>query len=320
MIKVSVIVPVYNSALYLDKCLDSLVNQTLKDIEIIVVNDGSTDNSQEIINKYIKKDKRIVSIVKGNGGLGDARNYGIKKATGKYIGFVDSDDHVDLNMYEDLYKTAEKENSDIVECNFYWSYKNKLKEDKPKYNYDSKEDIFNNIRVMVCNKIFRKELVIKNKIMFPQGVKYEDILFTYKILPHVNKISYIGKAYYYYIQRQNSLSNNQNEKTKDIFVLLDEIKKYYKSNNIYNDYKDNIEYINIRYLLGSSFLRIIKIENRVLREKILKENWQFLNIRFPNWKSNKYLKTKLSSKKIYYLIVNKFTYNIFACIFRLIRR
>ena len=127
MPKVSVIVPVYNVEKYIDKCLESLVNQTLKDIEIIIVNDGSTDNSIKIVEEYKEKYKnKIIYLEKENGGLSDARNYGIQYAKGEYIAFLDSDDYVDRKMYEKLYNKAIENNSDIVECDFYWKYTNKL--------------------------------------------------------------------------------------------------------------------------------------------------------------------------------------------------
>ena len=114
--KVSIIVPVYNVESYLDKCLNSLVNQTLKDIEIIVINDGSTDNSQKIIDKYSKKYKNIINITKENGGVSEARNLGLEKASGEYIGFLDSDDWIEPDMYELMYQKAKTENFDIVAC------------------------------------------------------------------------------------------------------------------------------------------------------------------------------------------------------------
>ena len=127
MVKVSVIVPVYNVENYIEKCLDSLLNQTLDDIEIIVVNDGSTDNSANIIKeKYVNK---IVYLEKENGGLSDARNFGLPHAKGKYIAFLDSDDYIEPTMYEKMYSVAEKEEADMVECDFYWEYPNKVKED-----------------------------------------------------------------------------------------------------------------------------------------------------------------------------------------------
>ena len=123
MVKVSVIVPVYNVEKYITKCLNSLVKQTLKDIEIIVVNDGSPDNSQAIIDKFVKKyPKKVKSYIKKNGGLSDARNYGIEKATGEYIAFVDSDDYVEHNMYKEMYEKAKEHDFDIVVCDLKYIY------------------------------------------------------------------------------------------------------------------------------------------------------------------------------------------------------
>ena len=140
MVKISVIVPVYNVEKYLDKCLNSLVNQTLKDIEIIVINDGSPDNSQTIIECYSKKYSNVKSYVKRNGGISDARNYGLKYASGEYIAFVDSDDYVDLSMMEKLYNKAIENSYDIVECNLHMvdDNGNLLKD----VNTNQKKDIF----------------------------------------------------------------------------------------------------------------------------------------------------------------------------------
>ena len=314
MIKVSIIVPVYNTKEYLEKCLDSLINQTLKDIEIIVVNDGSTDDSQSIIDKYLKKDKRIKSIIKKNGGLGDARNYGINEASGEYIGFVDSDDYVELTMFEKLYNKAKKENSDIVECNLYWVYPNETRLDTANY-YNYKKDIMYNIRVMVCNKIFKRDVISKQNILFPVGIRYEDIVFTYKLLPYVKTISYIDEAFYYYIQRGSSLSNEQNSKVRDIFEGLDIVREYYKNMNLHKKYEKEIEYLNIKLLLGSSFLRILGIRNGKLRKEILVENWEYLNKNYPNWKKNEYLKNSKSLKNKYYRMLNKLFYMLSSLLF-----
>ena len=128
MPKVSIIVPVYNVEKYIEKCLESLVNQTLEDIEIIVVNDGTKDNSKEKILQYIEKyPQKIVYLEKENGGLSDARNYGLPVAKGEYIAFLDSDDYIEKNMYEEMYKKAKEENSDMVECDFLWEYLNSEK-------------------------------------------------------------------------------------------------------------------------------------------------------------------------------------------------
>ena len=152
MPKVSVIVPVYNVEKYIEKCLNSLVNQTLKDIEIIIVNDGSKDNSDKIIKIYQEKYDNIIYLTKKNGGLSDARNYGIPYAKGEYIAFLDSDDYVENDIYEKMYNKAKENNSDYVECDFIWEYPNKSIIDKGE-EYTGKHEMLQKIRVVAWNKL-----------------------------------------------------------------------------------------------------------------------------------------------------------------------
>ena len=195
MKKVSVIVPFYNVEKYIDKCLNSLVNQTLEDIEIIIVNDGSKDNSETIAKEYASKYKnKIVYLEKENGGLSDARNYAMPYATGEYIAFLDSDDYVEFDMYEQMYKKAKKENADIVECNFLWEYPNETIESKGRI-YKDKYDILLNARVVAWNKLIKRELIEKTKIKFPYGLRYEDVEFFYKLIPYINKLDIVDKAF-----------------------------------------------------------------------------------------------------------------------------
>ena len=319
MPKVSVIVPVYNVEKYISKCLDTLVNQTLDDIEIIIVNDGSKDKSKEIIKKYeIKNSQKIKYYEKENGGLSDARNYGMKYANGEYIAFLDSDDYVELDMYEKMYEIAKKENSDMVECNFNWEYPNKTREDIGEI-YNNKKEMIEKIRVVAWNKLIKKEIVEKSKVSFPVGFRYEDVEFTYKLIPYLNKVSFIKKPLVHYIQRENSISNMQNEKTKEIFEVLDNVLRFYKENNFYEEYKNELEYVYTRYLLCSSLLRMVKIEDKNIRKKLLNETWENLNNKFPNWKKNKILNKNKSKKDIYIKTINKLTYKIYCEIFRRIK-
>ena len=173
--KISVIVPVYNVYNYIDKCLNSLVNQTLRDIEIIVVNDGSPDNSEEIIEKYIKKYSNIKYYKKKNGGISDARNYGLKYATGEYIGFVDSDDYVKENMYEEMYNKALTDNYDMVVCDLNYVYDDKIirVDCGIKKDTENVKSIYIDNYPVVWNKIFKRELF--NNIQFKCGVWFEDV-------------------------------------------------------------------------------------------------------------------------------------------------
>ncbi len=309
MPKVSVIVPVYNVEEYLERCLDSLVNQTLKDIEIIIVNDGSTDGSKEKIQKYINTYKNIVYLEKENGGLSSARNYGIPYAKGEYIGFVDSDDYVELTMYEKMYNKAIEEKSDMVECDFIWEYPNKKREDIGKV-YSNKKEAIVEARVVAWNKIIKKDIIEKTKITFPEGLRYEDIEFFYKLVPHLNKISFVKEVFVHYIQRESSIANTQNERTGEIFKIWENVLNYYIENNIFNEYRSELEYSYTRILLCSSLKRIIKVKDRKVRKALIKLTWQNLNKKFPQWKQNKYLNSTKSFKNLYLKSINKFIINL----------
>ena len=318
MAKVSVIVPVYNVEEYIQKCLETLVNQTLQEIEIIIVNDGSTDKSIEIAKKFQKSTNKIIIVDKENGGLSDARNYGLKYANGEYIAFLDSDDYAELDTYEKMYNIAKQRNADFVECDFIWEYPNKSKIDTG-YVYTNKKEMMAYARVVAWNKLIKRELICNIEEPFPKGLRYEDIEFFYKILPKIKKFEFLKEPKIHYIQRCSSIANTQNKKNRDIFKVLNNVLNYYKQNNLFEEYKTEIEYNYARILLCSSFFRIVKINDKQLRKEIINENWKILNETFPNWKNNYLLKTDKSTKNIYLRTVNKITYKIYEKIFRIIK-
>ena len=290
------------------------MNQTLEEIEIIIVNDGTKDDSMKIVKKFQERyPKKIVCLEKDNGGLSDARNYGISYAKGEYIAFLDSDDYVERNMYKDMYELAKKEESDMVECDFYWKYPNKTKIDTGAIYHDKKE-MLEKVRVIAWNKLIKRKILEKTKIEFPKGYRYEDVEFTYKLIPYLKKVSFLKRPYIYYVQREDSISNLQNEKTKEIFDVLDHVINYYKEKNIYDEYKEQLEYIYTRYLLCSSLIRIVKINDKETRKRLLEMTWTNLNTKFPNWKKNNLLKKK-NKKNFYMRTLNKFTYKIYCSIF-----
>ena len=203
-IKVSIIVPVYNVEPYLRRCLDSLINQTLKDIEIICINDCSPDNSISIIKEYAEKDKRIKVInFEKNCGVSMARNAGIKIAMGEYIGTVDPDDYVDLNYYEKLYFKARETNADIVHANLKQKQVNNVKEyicaiKKTKKIYKLSSH---------CLAIYKVKLLQKYSLEYPKGIKWsEDIVFLAKALFFANKVESANDVFYHYINREDSAS------------------------------------------------------------------------------------------------------------------
>ncbi len=285
--KVSVIVPVYNTGRYLEKCLDSLVNQTLKDIEIIVINDGSTEDISLIIKKYKNKIKYFENT---NHGIGYTRNFGIKKAKGKYIGFVDSDDYVDKDMYLKYYDFAEKNNLDVVVAN----YKKHTNKDviEMKINHFDIASIYENKRILVdidygpCNKIFRRELLIDNDIYFEEHLKYEDMPFVIKTLKYSKKIGHLDEAYYNYVVRGNSETTTVNERSFDIFKIFDIVNKIFeKDTELY----DEIEYLNVFKLLDYNIHQRKQKDNK-LRNKFIDKTFEYIITRFPKFRNNKYFK------------------------------
>ena len=230
MIKVSVIVPVYNVEKYLRKCLNSLVNQTLEEIEILVINDGSKDNAQDIIDDFQEKfPLKIRSFVKENGGLSDARNFGLDRAAGEFIGFVDSDDEVSENMFAEMYRLAKKHNAEMVICNLQkvdenGNVKQKLTQIPHMPECIALEEnfsVFADISYFACNKIFRKELISGKR--FKNGVHFEDIQLIPQILLECNTIAQTQSYHYHYLERYDSITKTHTGKGLDILRAVEEV-------------------------------------------------------------------------------------------------
>lgn len=311
MVKVSVIIAVYNVEAYLEKCLDSLINQTLEEIEIIAVNDGSTDGSQEILNEYMKKCSKIKCYRKENGGAADARNYGLQFAKGEYIGYVDSDDFVDLDMYEVLYKKAKEEDSDIVECNLRHTYANSEDTEVMERFYDRKELLMFG-RYVVWNKIYKRTWLLEAEAKFPQNLIYEDVEFIARLVPYINNYAYVNIAPVHYVQRKSSINNSTSKKTLHILQILKNVMEFYKEKGFYEEYEEALEYFYMRILLCSSFSRMCHMPNKADRKMALKENWKLLVETFPNWKKNRVLKRQKSHQAIFMKNINGISYGIYS--------
>ncbi len=318
MPKISVIVPVYNVEAYLEKSLNSLKNQTFKDLEFIIVDDGSTDGSAKIIKEFVKSDKRFSYHKKKNGGLSDARNYGMKYATGKYLAFLDSDDYIDLDLYEKMYEKAVETKADVVEADFIWEYPNKQVKDISKVTDLGR--LLVDIRVVAWNKLYKKSLIDKIGVKFSKGLRYEDVDWCYKIVPYIKKFASVHGTYIHYIQRPNSIANTQNEKVRDIYKILENAVIYYQENNLLNKYFYELEYSCLRIIYGSSFLRVMGINNKKLRNSIIKEGTDFLNKYFPNYQKNIYLLSDKTKKNYYYRTINSLTLPIYIKLFRLLKK
>lgn len=245
---ISIIIPVYKVEEYLEKCIESVLKQTYTNLQIILVDDGSPDNCGKICDEYAKKDPRIEVIHKVNGGLSDARNVGIAKAKGKYIGFVDSDDYIKEDMYEILINLIKEYDADVSICNLYDVIDGKeyIRNNENGIQKYSRLEILKevlldkNIQSYAWNKLYKKELF--DEIKYPIGKKYEDIGTTFYVFEKCNKIVVTSKPEYYYLKRSDSLVNNVTESTvldyTDIIIQrylytqknIEELRKY---NNYY---------------------------------------------------------------------------------------
>ena len=234
-VKLSIIVPVYNTEKYIVNCLDSLVNQNLEEIEIICVNDGSTDRSLEILERYAGEDERIRIITKENDGLGAARNTGIDAAQGKYIGFVDSDDFADPNMFRLLVKAAESADADVAIGNVYLYYDDSKKtvpyRDQKFYQTLNRVGVFRAKDVPeivenigVWDRIYRRQFIENHKLRNPEHVIYEDALFSFQTSVLAERLVECSEAVYFYRKNTGSAITDKE-------VWLDSYKFDFLKNN-----------------------------------------------------------------------------------------
>lgn len=280
-IQLSIIIPVFNVEKYLEECINSVLQQTFSNFEIILVDDGSTDSSGNICDLYSRKDRRIQVIHKENGGLSSARNAGLRIAKGKYVGFIDSDDWISETMYQHLYEEAEKTAADIASCR-YQEVDRRPKLDKNIYHKTEireKQEVLKafflrKISESVCDKIFRKELW--EEIRFPEGEINEDTITLFYILLKSHKLIYFDSPEYYYRKRQGSITKSGYSKRflavdkhlekmeKTISEELPEMKKYL------NYFLSVHYYCLLISILRSGENKIFKNDYRYFRKKFVK--------------------------------------------------
>lgn len=271
---VSVIIPVYNAEKYIKTCITSVLNQTYKNIEVIVVNDGSKDNSEEEILKI--KDERIKYFYKENSGCGDTRNFGIDKAMGEFIYFIDSDDYIDETMIEKLVNSIKKEDSFVGILGFYYDIDGRLKLQK------MEEEEHRTLKSpSVCTRMFRKEILDKSGIRF-SGLKIgEDLEFVFKVLAFNNHSTYIDEALYYYRLHEESLTHDNNIDRLCILKAIESIEEYLKENKKYEEFKELIEFITISHI----YFAVINLRKNE-KENEMKEAIKYLLNKFPDWENN----------------------------------
>ena len=295
--KISIILPVYNVYNYLEDNLISLVNQTYKNIEIIYVDDESPDDSAKLIKKYQKKYSNIKLYSKKNGGVSSARNYGLSKATGDYILFVDSDDTLKKNACERLVEVANSMKVDIIIFNYDIVYSNK----STAFNIisgESRELTYEEyIMTTPCvwNKFIKRNLLVKNEWHLPEGMIYEDLAVVPSIVKYNPKIYYLNDSLYNYIQSEESLMRSKEYKKKyeDIFRAITILYNEFKD----TPYKEQVEFIITNHLLYLASLNFYHYK----KYNELKKIANMMKKYYPNWAKNKIVKEKFTLKQIIYM-------------------
>ncbi|MED4288144.1 glycosyltransferase family 2 protein [Priestia megaterium] len=309
-VAVSVIIPVYNVEKYLSKCLDSVFSQSLSDIEIIVINDGSTDNSREIINRYKEQDN-IKIFHKDNEGLSETRNKGLLYAQGEYVLFIDSDDHIAYNMIELMYNQAKKTDADIVISKVMYEYEDLSKGEMFFKDFNEAEIIGNmealkrfwtgEINGHAWNKLIKRKLMIDNKITFPTGKLYEDAPTLIQLFKQAKKISFVNQNLYYYLQRQGSITKKPTLKSLgDHIAVLAEIEKNIEGEVYKRLYNQEFQFFLLNALYFNIYLlNQIYFENKNACRAYKKTlNKHISALKYKNIFHNKYLNSSNKARLI----------------------
>ena len=286
MVKISVVVPVYNTENYLRECLDSIVNQTFEDIEIICINDGSSDNSLEILKEYEKLDDRITVISQENSGLSITRNNGIKLANGKYIYLIDSDDYLEVTALEELFNISKEKNLDLLIFKLInFDDGNDKKYTSDYYEMDSlmylKDKVFSyrdigedvlNIAVSAPGKFFKKELI--KDLKFPENLIFEDNLFFAEVMLNAKRVSIYDKHLYNRRIRQNSITTTHSIKFADSIIIINKIIDLAKIHGVYED---------LKYGLAKKKINMANYRYSVVDEEYKEEFFNKVHIDFENY-------------------------------------
>lgn len=315
--KVSILVPVYNVEKYLRQCLDSIINQTLKEIEIIIINDGSTDTSLDIIKEYASKDNRIVIIDKKNSGYGHSMNQGLERASGEYIGIVESDDFVELNMFETLYELAKKHDVQVVKSNFYFYWSSPTAK-STKQNFLPQEDINKIITpsndqsifwVMPCiwAAIYQTEFLKNNNIKFLEtpGASYQDTAFNFKIWASAERVYLTDDAFLHYRQDNETSSVNNPGKAFCVCDEYQEIELFAKKKKLNINIQQLIQRLKfgcffwnfkrLSYPLNYKFLKHMSSDFKLAQEK------QLLSHEFFSKKELKKIETIIKHPTLFFV-------------------
>lgn len=302
--KISIVVAVYNLEKYLPRCLDALVNQTLQEIEILCVDDGSTDSAPQIVDEYAKKyPQKVKAFHKPNGGEFTTRNYGLERAVGEYVTFVDTDDYVEPNWAEKLYHAAKENDADLAVCGFERIDLNTGKvvsKDMTTHGYAVKEitgkdDFMVAINPAPWNKIYRREKVKDLRFLNFRG--FNDMIFLASSYTKIKKVAFVPDVLYHYYLRYDSQIHSVNQQDVDNFKkYLLELKELYIKENKYEEMKHILDLLAFLHL-GVSVMYRASYDKSINMKKMMKETIAYLNENFPTWRKNPFLTFSYSCKK-----------------------
>lgn len=305
--KITIIVAIYNIEKYIEKCIQSLISQSYKNLEIILVDDGSSDNSAEICKKYETKDNRIQYLKKKNGGLSSARNFGIDNASGQYILFVDGDDYIRQDAIEILVAELSKNEYDILVYNYCVVYGTEIKNPHIKLCSEEKNKKYILYTNSACDKIFKTVFFKNNGIRFPEGIIYEDLAIIPSLAGYTDNIGFLEEYLYYYVQRSSSIMHIKefNANRDDKFKALENLKKSFIMADSFEKFYSEIEYLYIKNLLIMYSLEIFPYSKKIYGPRIDRA-LSVMNNEFPNWWENTYLNKQSKLRKLYlYFLKNK---------------
>lgn len=307
MSKVTIVVPIYNVENYLRRNLETLKEQTYTDIEVLCVNDGSIDNSGKIIDDFVQHDQRFKRLDKENGGLSDARNYGLKYASGKYIMFIDSDDFVSKDMVKACVERMEKDNLDMVVFDYQQHYDETNSDevihipfdDEKVYSLKENKELLAYCNNAAWNKMYRTALFTDNLIEYPFGYRHQDLGTTFRLIYYSERIGFINRPLYYYlVDRPNNISQMID---KNLYHILDMCKinvDFYKSVNLFEDIKEELKYL-CMINFNVALRKAIKLKDRKFVFNFIDQIFDFMKLNFGNLKFKKYSPISYKSDKIY---------------------
>ena len=299
MVKFSIIIPVYKVEKYIERCIRSVKEQTYNNLEVLIVNDGSPDSSIKITEDIIGNDRRFKILNKANGGLGDARNYGVKYATGDYLAFIDSDDFIDSDLFEKAEKLIRENNYDVIVFDFvrYFSEKRQF----IKKSGFVEGDIYSTIRTVpnACNKIIRTELWKENNLSFPVGLWYEDVAVIPAVVSYANKSGYLQDSYYYYQSREGSITNTKKYSDK----VMDILKSFDFLLSKVNDSFENVEmeYLMVAHIIYLGTQRVVAYN----KKKEFDEMLNYVEAKYPKWDQNPLISNLSFVKRVYLWFAGK---------------